>query len=113
MKKIGVLIVLLCMSLLTIKGQPVTINGITYSHYKPTKKVGNRIVTITEMMSIESVSPTISGNITIPAEIEYKGKMIPVRTINSRAFLGCSKITSIKIPSSISRIGDYAFFNCI
>ena len=112
MKKIGVLIVLLCMSLLTIKGQPVTINGITYSHYKPTKKVGNRIVTITEMMSIESVSPTISGNITIPSEIEYKGKMLPVRTINSRAFLGCSKITSITIPSSISRIGDYAFKNC-
>ncbi len=33
-------------------------------------------------------------------------------SIESHAFLGCSSLTSIKIPESVKNIGKYAFYNC-
>lgn len=34
-----------------------------------------------------------------------------IQTIEKRAFEGCSKITSIELPSDLTSIGMYAFFN--
>ena len=35
-----------------------------------------------------------------------------VKRIGNEAFLGCSGLTSIKIPSSVRNIGDWAFERC-
>jgi hypothetical protein len=50
----------------------------------------------------------ISGTVVIPST--YKG--YPVTRIDDRAFIGCTKLTSITIPASVTRIGDWAFEDC-
>ena len=50
----------------------------------------------------------VSGKVEIPAQIEG----LPVVTISSFAFSGCSNITSITIPNSVTTIGFWAFSCC-
>ncbi len=49
------------------------------------------------------VKKTVSGTY----EIKYGTK-----TITELAFSGCTSLTSISIPDSVTSIGDYAFYNC-
>ena len=46
--------------------------------------------------------------IVIPAEIDG----IKIISIGDSAFSGCSELTNITIPNSITTIGKYAFYNC-
>lgn len=112
MKRTVELIILLCMSLLTIKGQPVTINGITYDYYAPYKFINGKKVIISESALVKSASTSLSGSITIPSQITYKGKSVAVTAILRNAFEDCSQITSIIVPAGVGSIGDYAFRNC-
>ena len=43
--------------------------------------------------------------------IELNG--IPVREIPDACFANCSNLTSVTLPSSITNIGAYAFYNCV
>ena len=86
------------MATLMCIGQPIVIDGITYSLYN-------------NKASIESVSPNISGNLTIPRSITNKGKDYKVTSIKRDAFKDCSKLTSINT-SGVEYIGDNAFENC-
>ena len=50
-----------------------------------------------------------SGHLDIPST--YRGK--PVTAIGNRAFVECTKLTSITIPSTVTSIGYRAFWRCI
>ena len=54
-----------------------------------------------------------SGGIVIPETIEYQGIVYSVKSIGDYAFAGCSGLTSVTIPKSISSMGQWAFSSCI
>ena len=54
----------------------------------------------------------LSGAVTIPASVNYNGKTYSVESIKAGSFLGCTEITSIAIPNTLSSIGKSAFNNC-
>ncbi len=52
------------------------------------------------------------GDITIPATITYEGETYEVVQIRNIAFLNCTELTSITLPSSINAVGAWAFEGC-
>ena len=55
----------------------------------------------------------LDGDIVISETITHEGKEYKVTSIVNSAFQGCMAINSVKIPESVSIIGESAFRNCI
>ena len=53
-----------------------------------------------------------SGEIVIPETVIHNGLTYNVVGIFTCAFYGCTDLTSITIPNSVTSIGDYAFYGC-
>ena len=53
-----------------------------------------------------------TGDVVIPAEVEYDGKKYSVYKINSDAFENNGAITSVEMPASLKRIDRFAFEGC-
>ena len=51
-----------------------------------------------------------SGEVVIPSSITVEGKEYTVTRIGYEAFRGCSDLTSVTIPNSVTSIGDCALF---
>lgn len=52
------------------------------------------------------------GDVVIPSSVVYGGNTYSVTGIGDYAFYGCSELTSITIPESITYFGFYVFTNC-
>ena len=76
------------------------VDGIHY--YLP--KAGTNV----EVMS----GPNYKGAVTIPSTVIFNGTIYDVTVIGQFAFDGCNELTSITIPSSITRMSAYAFEGC-
>lgn len=53
-----------------------------------------------------------SGSITIPASVTYNGATLQVTTIGRFAFSGSSRLSSVTLPSSLTKIESFAFYMC-
>lgn len=53
-----------------------------------------------------------SGDIVIPESVVYNEITYPVGSIEESAFYGCSEITSVTIPNSVTYISKTAFYGC-
>ena len=53
------------------------------------------------------------GNVVIPDEVTFMNRTRSVTRIGKNAFSGCSGLTSVTIPNSVTRISSSAFYNCI
>ena len=56
--------------------------------------------------------PFYTGDIVIPATVEYDDKTYNVVCIGDYAFQDCAEVTSVSLPDGLVRIGEDAFWNC-
>ena len=63
--------------------------------------------------TFSSYSNEYTGKVVIPEFVTYNGKTYPVTSIGESAFSGCTGLTSITIPNSVTSIGGSAFYKCI
>ena len=82
----------------------VEVNGLKYNLYTDTQEAA-------VMPNYNDYGNTYSGSITIPSSIIYADKTYSVTSIGG-AFSGCTNLTSIDIPNSVTSIGRSAFHNC-
>ena len=95
------LLTLLSMTLCGIAAvaQSVTVNNIEYFIQDDgTAKVGD--------------GKSTTGDVVIPAEVEYEGKKYPVVAISGDAFERNTAITSVELPASVVSLGRYVFWGC-
>ena len=96
------LLTLLSMTLCSIVAvaQTVTVDNIVYKVYT---QVGYAELTD---------GKSVTGNVVIPAEVEYEGKKYPVSSIYRSSFENNTAITSVELPASVTKIYSEAFRGC-
>lgn len=97
----SVMTVLVALFSLNAFAYDVEIDGIYYN-----------IVTKAQIAEVVSGDNKYSGDITIPKSILHDGVTYSVGSIGDRAFYGCSGLTSVTIPNSVTLIGVSAFWGC-
>ena len=75
-------------------------------------KVGSRAYVTFQSFVNGTYTSDYSGDVVIPPTVTYSGTTYTVNEIGYGAFNGCTGLTSITIPTSITSIGDVAFTNC-
>ncbi|MCI7338512.1 MAG: leucine-rich repeat domain-containing protein [Bacteroidales bacterium] len=72
----------------------------------------NFTATVTYRGSYSSEYDEYTGDVVIPATVNYDGKTYSVTSIGNGAFEYCSGLTSVTIPNSVTSIGEFAFSGC-
>ena len=83
-------------------GYTANIDGIYYD-------IGNQTATVT---CRDQNYNSYSGEVVVPASIEYKGEVYAVTMIGNHAFGNCTSLKAVSLPNSITAIEDYAFVGC-
>lgn len=99
-QKIGMVITLLWTSISAL-AYDFEVDGIAYT-----------ITSFSDLTcSVSSSDETYEGEIVVPSEVTFNGKMLTVTSISDNAFEN-SSATGIKLPQTIIEIGKSAFANC-
>ena len=91
-----------------IPTQHVLVDGIYYNF-----DVENKTATVTNNGSDEPWrNPSYTGDVVIPATVNYEGVTFEVLTIGQYAFFFAYEVTSVDIPEGVVRIETEAFADC-
>ena len=75
--------------------------------------IGDKTVQVgSEYYPDQTIPHSYQGGITIPSSVLYENKEYVVTTIAGKAFMDCTGLTSVVIPSSVTDIYFGAFLNC-
>ena len=98
----------LCLLLTSVysKAHDFEVDGIYYNITSSTDKT---VAVTYRGDSYSSYSDEYSGSVTIPATVTYSGTTYSVTEIGGYAFGGCTGLTSVNIPNSVTSIGGCAF----
>ena len=81
--------------------QHVEVDGITYEIDQTTKTA-----------EIERAKD-LQGEVVIPEQIAWEGDTFTITSVGENAFFGCEGLSRIKLPKTLKRIGNSAFYGCI
>ena len=102
--KSNVFLFLLLMFSLTIAASDFKVNGLNF-----------KILSYQEMtVAVEPVelsTTPYSGDIVVPEQVVYGGRTWTVVELSERAFGYCENITSVKLPSTLKKIGKNGMGN--
>ena len=100
LKNLFTALLLLCATIAS--AEEATINGIKYE-----------LITKAKTAKVIAGDSYYTGDVIIPASVDYNGATYSVTSIGYEAFAYCISLTSITIPNSVTTIGNYAFYYCI
>ena len=104
LKKAFLLLILMMQPIISLAVE-VEIDGINYD-----------IIQNEQVATVIAKTPKhlgYKGDVVIPASVTYEDVECAVTSIGDKAFSGCSGLTSVTIPSSVTRICSHAFSGCI
>ncbi len=76
-------------------------NGITYN-----------MINESSVETYRNTSLSLKGEVIIPSQVEYNGKVYAVTKIGNDTFYNNKEITSITLPETITEIGHQSFMYC-
>ena len=87
---------MLAMLCIAVNADPVEIDGIYYN-----------LISKAKQAEVTEHPNKYAGSVVIPQSVNYEGAEYSVTTIGENAFYGCTGLTSVTIPNSVTSIGEY------
>ncbi len=73
--------------------------------------IGPRFAYVTNA-GLDSATPCYSGDIVVPQQVTYNGRVYNISSVGDNAFVGCDELTSVQLPPTVTAVSACAFLGC-